>query len=49
MQRIEDLHPRYSDSDHCQTCGDPYPCPTLVVARQYEPLGHIDETAGGAK
>ena len=31
---LENLHPRFPDSDHCQTCGDPYPCPTLTASRE---------------
>lgn len=30
---LENLHPKFPDSDHCQTCGDPYPCPTLTASR----------------
>lgn len=33
LDRIEGLHPKFPDSDHCQTCGDRFPCPTLVEVR----------------
>lgn len=29
------LHPKFTDSDHCRTCGDVYPCPTLTSAAHH--------------
>src|SRR5699024_2574685 len=28
-------HPKLPDSDHCQSCGGQYPCPTLVIAARH--------------
>lgn len=33
LDRIEALHPKFADSDHCAEDGHPYPCPTLVEVR----------------
>jgi len=32
---LADTHPKFPDSDHCQNCGDQYPCPTLVIAARH--------------